>query len=196
MEIQTTDTAEVRAGPALIDSGATGLFMSQGYVEHHRLITQKLQCPIAVYNIDGSLNEARSITEMVDAILHVNRHSERTNFTVTNLSKQNLTLGFTWLQKHNPEIDWQTQKVTMTQCPDKCHTFQVEIHNERRTIQKEEHQIQVYRAGPLLRFAKDDLELGEEGLVWEAMHEDELLDSEDIRASQMTSQRLAEENHK
>jgi len=87
VEIQTTDTVEVRAGPALIDSGATGLFMSQGYVECHRLTTWNLQYPIAVYNVDGSLNEAGSITEVVDAILCVNGHSKQANFAVTNLGK-------------------------------------------------------------------------------------------------------------
>jgi len=76
VEIQTTDTAEVRSGPALIDSGATSLFMSKGYVKCHRLNTRKLEYPISVYNVDGLPNEAGSITKMVDAILHVNGHSE------------------------------------------------------------------------------------------------------------------------
>ena len=133
---------------------------------------------------------------MVDAILHVNGHSERVNFAVTNLGKQNLILGFSWLQKHNPEIDWQTQKITMSRCPDKCHTCQVEICNEQKATKKEERQIRACRAGPLPRFSKEDLELDEEGIVWETTHGAELQDSKDIRASQTTSQRLAEENHK
>ena len=136
VEIQTTDMAEVRSEPALIDSGATGLFMSKGSVKCHRLNTRKLEYSIAVYNINGLPNEAGSITKVVDAILHVNGHSERANFAVTNLGKQNLIqnliLGFTWLQKHNPEINWQTQKITMSQCQDKCHTCRVEIHNEQK----------------------------------------------------------------
>ena len=56
--------------------------------------------------------------------------------------------------------------------------------------------VQACRAGLLPRFTEDDLELDEEGMVWEASHEAELPNSEDIRASQMTSQRLTEENHK
>jgi len=76
VEIQTTDTVEVKVGHALIDSGATSLFMSQGYVKCHQLTTQKLQYPIAIYNVNGFLNEAGSITEVVDAILCMNGHSE------------------------------------------------------------------------------------------------------------------------
>ena len=37
VEIQTTDMAEVRSGPALIDSSVTSLFMDQRYAKHHRL---------------------------------------------------------------------------------------------------------------------------------------------------------------
>ena len=40
------------------------------------------------------------------------------------------------------------------------------------------------------------MELDEEGMIWEATHKAGLPDSKVIRASQMTSQRLAEENHK
>jgi len=113
-----------------------------------------------------------------------------------NLSKQNLILEFTWLQKHNPEINWQTQRIMMSWCPNKCHTCWVKICDKQKTIQKEERQIRACRAKPLLRFTDDDLELNEEGMVWEVIHEAELLNSEDIRASQMTSQRLVEESHK
>ena len=40
------------------------------------------------------------------------------------------------------------------------------------------------------------MELDKEGMILEATHEAELPDSKVIRASQMTSQRLTEENHK
>ena len=80
-----------------------------------------------VYNVDGTSDEAGSIMEIVDTILWFNDHSEHTFFTVTSLGKQNIILGFTWLQEHNLEINWQTQEVTMSHCPDKCHTCQKEV---------------------------------------------------------------------
>ena len=121
VEIQTTDTAEVKSGPTLIDCGATSQFMDHDYVEWNRLTTWKLRCAIPVYNMDGSPNEAGSITEIVDAILHYKGHMERTSFAVISLGKQDIILGFTWLQEHNPEINWQTQEVVMSQCPARCH---------------------------------------------------------------------------
>ena len=87
VEIQTMDTAEVKTGPALVDSGSTSSLMSQSYVEHNRLNTWKLAWPVPVHNVDGSLNEDGSITQIVDVILCVDGHSERTTFAVVNLSK-------------------------------------------------------------------------------------------------------------
>ena len=117
VEIKTTDTGEVRSGHALIDCGATGKFMDQSYVEKHQLTAWKLQCTIPVFNVDGSLNEAGSITEVVDAILRLDGHSERTAFAVTSLGRQEIILGFTWLAENNLEIDWQTQKVNRASVP-------------------------------------------------------------------------------
>ena len=113
------DTVEVKSRPALVDCRATGQFMDQDYVEHNQLNTQKLQHVIPVFNGDGTRNEAGLIMEIVDTILQYNGHMEHMSFAVTNLRKQDIILGFTWLQEHNPEIDWQTQKVVMSQCPDK-----------------------------------------------------------------------------
>ena len=35
-----------------------------------------------------------------------------------------MILGHTWLQKHNPNIDWTTGKVVLNQCPKECSTSQ------------------------------------------------------------------------
>jgi hypothetical protein len=58
-----------------------------------------------VYNVDWSPNEAGSITEVVDVVLRYHDHSERAVFTVTNLGRQDIILGLTWLREHNPEVD-------------------------------------------------------------------------------------------
>ncbi|KAG5716918.1 hypothetical protein E4T56_gene8518 [Termitomyces sp. T112] len=106
VEIETTDTQQIQSVVALLDSGATGLFLDTDYVQQHRLTTCPLSCPIPVYNVDGMLNEAGSIHSVVDLVLHYQDHSERAAFAVTSLGKQDMILGFTWLHEHNPEIDW------------------------------------------------------------------------------------------
>jgi len=91
---------------AMVDTGATGDFIDQDFVTQEKLLTRKLSQPILVYNMDGTLNEAGSIREVVDVIMTYERHSERILLAVTRLGKQSMILGFTWLDKHNPEIDF------------------------------------------------------------------------------------------
>jgi len=91
---------------AMVDTGATGDFIDQDFVTREKLPTRKLSQLILVYNVDGTLNKAGGIHEVVDVIMTYERHSERILLAVTRLGKQSMILGFTWLDKHNPEIDF------------------------------------------------------------------------------------------
>jgi len=85
VKLETTDTGEVESVNSFVDSGATGEFIDRHYAKSNWLHTQKLSEPIPVYNVDGTLNKAGSITEVKDLILRYRNHSERTLFTVTGL---------------------------------------------------------------------------------------------------------------
>src|SRR5258708_2146910 len=69
---------------ALLDSGATGMFINRDFVWRHQLETTPLPQPVLLCNVDGSTNEHGSITEEVHALLRFRQHSERAQFTVTN----------------------------------------------------------------------------------------------------------------
>jgi len=58
VELETTDTGEVKSVNSFVDSGATGEFIDHHCAKSNRLHTQKLSKPIPVYNVDGTLNEA------------------------------------------------------------------------------------------------------------------------------------------
>ena len=60
--------------------------------------------------------------------LRYQNHAERVFFAVTNLGKQNVIMGHTWLRKHNPDINWVTRDVKMSRCSG-CRD---EIREERR----------------------------------------------------------------
>src|SRR5258705_10587780 len=109
------------ATSALLDSGATGIYINQDFVQKHWLETTPLPQPILLHNVDGSTNEHGSITEEVHALLHFRQHSERAQFAVTNLGWQSVIIGHPWLLHHNPEVDWTAQKVSMTHCPTSCN---------------------------------------------------------------------------
>src|SRR5258705_6516684 len=102
---------------ALLDSRATGMFINRSFVQKHQLETTPLPQPVLVCNVDGSPNENGSVTEEVHVTLHFGHHSERAHLTVTNIGQQTVIIGHSWLTLHNPEVDWVSQKVSMTRCP-------------------------------------------------------------------------------
>jgi len=61
---------------ALLDSGATGLFMSKGLAERQGFKLEKLNKPIKVRNVDGSDNKGGSITYEVEVNLYYRAHIE------------------------------------------------------------------------------------------------------------------------
>ena len=113
IHLKTTDTMEETSTEAMVDTGATRDFIDQDFVTQAKLLTHKLSQPIPVYNMDRTLNEAGSIRKVVDMTMTYDQHSERILLAVTCLDKQSMILGFIWLDKHNPEIDFRARSVKM-----------------------------------------------------------------------------------
>jgi hypothetical protein len=158
VEVVTTDTQQLISFMALLDCGATGLFVDRGFVDRNRITTRTLTRPIPVYNVDGTRNEAGSVHEVVDVILRYKDHSERVQFAVTGLGKQDAILGYTWLKEHNPEVDWITKEVKMSRCPGHCSTCRTEIKQERHQRQIEARHLRSCRTGsmPMVEEIFDD----------------------------------------
>src|SRR5882672_1475034 len=116
---------------ALIDSGATGRFIDIDYVKSKNLCTQRLPRAIPVYNVDGTLNDAGYITEVIDLMVHHGDHSERATFHVMGIGRTTIILRHTWLVEHNPDIDWSTRNVSMTRCPAACGSNTTVDHTNR-----------------------------------------------------------------
>jgi len=105
---------------ALLDSGATGLVMSEKFTRKHRFKRMKLERLVYVRNVDGMLNYVGPIVDTVEVEIFFKEHKERTSIDVIGGQKWSVILGMPWLRCHNPEIDWKTREVKMTRCPDKC----------------------------------------------------------------------------
>jgi hypothetical protein len=132
VEIETTDSGQRHAVKALVDCGATGLFVDARWVQANGIPMRSLSVPVAVYSVDGTLNEAGAIREVVMVILQYGEHKERATFAVTKLGGQDMLLGLTWLRQHNPEIDWRSEEVKMMRCPPQCDSCQVKLRDARR----------------------------------------------------------------
>ncbi|KAG5730948.1 hypothetical protein E4T56_gene7122 [Termitomyces sp. T112] len=133
VEIETTDTQQTHGVTALLDSGATGLFLD-------------LEMP----------KKAGAINSVVDLVLHYWNHAEHAIFAITSLGRQDMILGFTWLQEHNPKVNWTKGEVTMSRCPWKCSTCAAEDRKECWTQVQKHAAIHACHASPL-PFADLDL---------------------------------------
>ena len=90
---------------ALLDSGATGLFMNKKYAERGGFKLIKLEKPILVRNIDSTGNSRGAILHEVEVNIYFKGHVERVQIDVYDLGKTEVILEMPWLQAHNPEID-------------------------------------------------------------------------------------------
>lgn len=92
---------------ALIDSGASGMFISEKLVRGMGLKARRLPLPIPVYNVDGTSNKLGEIKEAITLDLEIEGQRNSTHLFVTGLGKNDLILGMTWLRKANPVINWE-----------------------------------------------------------------------------------------
>ena len=94
---------------SLLDSGAGGKFIDQNYAKALKLPLLNLEKPIPAINVDGTLNKKGTIKQYVNLDLEIFGQKQVTIWLlVTGLGKQKILLGFLWLQKYNPVINWQT----------------------------------------------------------------------------------------
>jgi hypothetical protein len=156
IHLKMMDTMEEAATEAMVNTSTTGDFFDQDFVARMGLLTCKLIQLIPVYNMDGTPNEAGSINEVVNVVMSYNRHSECILLVVTRLGKQSMILRFTWLKKHNPEIDFRTRSVKMSRClPQCCVGCQMEWRDKQKAKKEDAQWINACHTSPLLAFVED-----------------------------------------
>jgi len=90
---------------ALLDSGAMGMFMDRQTAARHEFKLQKLERPLMVKNLDGTVNSGGAITHQVECNVFYKGHIERMQIDVCDLGKMEVILGMPWLVAHNLEIN-------------------------------------------------------------------------------------------
>ena len=81
---------------------------------------KKLDRPMYVKNVNGSLNKEGPIKYMVEVNIYYQGHRERTEIDVIGGQKWTVILGMPWLARYNSEIDWRIGEVKMIRCPEEC----------------------------------------------------------------------------
>ncbi|KAF9799016.1 hypothetical protein IEO21_10631 [Rhodonia placenta] len=106
----------------MVDSGATTKFINKCFITKNRVRTRKFKEPIPLYNIDGTLNKDGSISEVAVLQMQIGDHVEKTVFTVMDIGPEDVIVGLDWLREHNPEIDWESGSLKLSQCSETCST--------------------------------------------------------------------------
>jgi len=139
--VEKIDTHEGIMIKALLDSGTTGMFMDKQMAARHGFKLQKLERPLMVKNVDGTVNSGGTITYQVECNVFYKGHMERMWMDVCDLGKTEVILGMPWLAVHNPEINWKTGEVKMTRCPPLCRRKVQKKEKVKRVATEEEEKI-------------------------------------------------------
>jgi len=76
--LERIDMQEGMTVEALLDSGATGLVMSLEFTRKQRFKFKKIENPIYVRNVNGTLNKKEPIENTVEVNIYYQEHRERT----------------------------------------------------------------------------------------------------------------------
>jgi len=76
-----------------LDSGATGLVMSEEFARKHKFKRTKLERPVYVRNVDGMLNYVGPIVDTVEVEIFFKGHKERILIDVIGGQKWSVILG-------------------------------------------------------------------------------------------------------
>ena len=120
--------------------------MDSGYIHTEidkQLVKEKIKIKpmdksFEVFNTDGTKNE--EITRFVLLKVEINRHKEQINVAVMDLNSIDIFLGYDWLIKHNPEVNYNMGTIQFTRGLRNCRTQHQDISFRNRRIQPIDNQ--------------------------------------------------------
>ena len=118
--LEKLENYEGVAVKVLLDSSTTRLFIDVQFVKRKGFNLEKLKTPLLVRNVDGTVNMGGAIIYQVECNMFFKGHVEKVRMDVCNLGKTEVILDMPWLATHNPEIDWEKEKIKMMRCPPIC----------------------------------------------------------------------------
>ena len=68
-----------------------------------------------VFNADRTKNG--EVTRVVPLEIEINGHKKQLEAAVMNLNGTDIFLGYDWLVKHNPEVNWKNSTIRFIKCP-------------------------------------------------------------------------------
>ena len=115
----------------MIDSGASGNFISTAAVTRFRIATKSKEHGYELMAVDGSA--LPGVTEETLRIeLVVQSHHEDIILDVVEMANHHIVLGMPWLKQHNPTIDWRSKVLRFQGCD--CVVDPRPTHRQRSVV--------------------------------------------------------------
>ena len=118
--MQLSDGATSAKAEAMLDSGASSVFVNADYAARHGLRLRPLERPIHLRNADNSPNAIGCIRHDVLLTVDIQGHVEELAAAVANIGDDDMIIGIDWFRHHNPRIDWANDTVRFNRCPTNC----------------------------------------------------------------------------
>lgn len=96
----------------LIDSGASACFIDEDFIKRYKIPLIKKPCPVPVEVIDGRPLASGHVThETIPLEIELEGHNSFLVFNVIKTPTNSVILGLSWLQRYNPDIDWENLRI-------------------------------------------------------------------------------------
>ena len=136
----------------MIDSGASGNFISTSTVSRLEIATQPKKNGYELMAVDGSALPGVT-EETVPLSLVTQRHREDIILDVVEMANHHIVLGMPWLRQHNPVIDWKTRVLRFEQCD--CVVDTHPTHRQRSMVD-EKQSLNMTREAPSVPTSKKE----------------------------------------
>ena len=122
VELYLTENGRITETLVLVDSGVTSCWINIDFIWRMKWLLEKLQWPMYTRNADGTNNSEGMICHQIKLHLRIDGRDTMQHFFVLNLRKKNnIILGYPWLTRNNPWIDWTSGEVYLIGTPTPRH---------------------------------------------------------------------------
>jgi hypothetical protein len=103
----------------MLDSGAMAVFINERFVSQYNILRRPLTRPITLYNIDGSINKAGSLTHFARLTMNIgSKYTKKLDFLITDFGPEDIILRLPWLCRINSKVNWDTGTMELLDSPE------------------------------------------------------------------------------
>ena len=123
----------------LLDCGSTTNFISSRFVRQHRVDTINIATAQVVRLADGTTKNTQKLAHSFHFVEQAGEREFCEDLLVFPLESYDIILGVPWLRRHNPIIDWTTNRITFPKF-DAIKNIVKNNHTHNLTLQQQQQQ--------------------------------------------------------